>query len=130
MEKFQAFLLRASTSRSIFGAASSASQTRQVILLEDLPNILHPETQKQFHEALQLFVRRSTAGHLNAAPVVIVISDAGMRGESAEDGTAGQKVWKSKEAADVRSVVPPDLLNSPYVTQIRFVGNLVQLGRY
>lgn len=117
MEKFQAFLLRASTSRSVFDAASSTSKPRQVILLEDLPNILHPETQTQFHEALQLFVQRSSS-YTEAAPLVIIISDAGLRGESGEDIN---RSWKPKEAFDIRSVLPPDLLHSPYTTEIRFV---------
>jgi cell cycle checkpoint protein len=89
------------------------------VLLEDLPNILHPETQTQFHEALQQYIQRSTTTYVDAAPVVIVISDAGLRGESGDDAGAGQSTWKTKDAVDVRSVIPPGLLHSPFTTQIK-----------
>ncbi|KAI0368564.1 Rad17-domain-containing protein [Pilatotrama ljubarskyi] len=143
-DKFQAFLTRASSCRSIFPsqpstqpsssqafrsspllpsssttstAVPSASPTkRQLILLEDLPNILHPATQASFHSALEAFVN-STEG--SVAPLVIIISDAGLRGENPEEDTPR---WKSRtnEAMDVRNVLPPSLLHSPYVTQISF----------
>jgi cell cycle checkpoint protein len=119
MEKFRAFLLRASTCRSIFGSASSDANSRQIILLEDLPNILHTETQTQFHEVIQQFIQRTTTTYTGAAPLVIVISDAGLRGESGDDAGAGQITWTSKEIVDVRSVIPSNLIHSPYVTQIK-----------
>ena len=140
-KKFQAFLLRAATCRPIFASPlstqssqhtqsshksqsqSSTTSTqgngsfrRQVILLEDLPNILHPPTQAAFHAALEAFVSFSES---TVAPLVLIISDAGLRGEDAEADTSR---WRSraKEAMDVRNVLPPSLLNSPYVTQIRY----------
>ncbi|KAI0674065.1 Rad17-domain-containing protein [Trametes maxima] len=131
-DKFQAFLTRASTcptrassqashssqlpSSSSSSAASSSTPKRQLILLEDLPNVLHPTTQVSFHAALEKFV--STA-ESSVAPLVIIISDAGLRGENGEeDGSR----WKSRnrEAMDVRNVLSPSLLNSPYVTQVSF----------
>ncbi|CDO73910.1 hypothetical protein BN946_scf185016.g67 [Trametes cinnabarina] len=146
-EKFQAFLTRASSCRPLFScrphtqtsplqssqksSSSSASVTgfststspstcpskRQLILLEDLPNILHPPTQVEFHAALEAFVASPEGG---VAPLVIIISDAGLRGEGAED--EGGSRWKSrgKEVVDVRNVLPASLLRSPYVTQISF----------
>ncbi|EIW56046.1 Rad17-domain-containing protein [Trametes versicolor FP-101664 SS1] len=141
-EKFSGFLTRASSCRSIFSStpdaqplsqaapssqlppSSSSSTTlhtpsppkRQLILLEDLPNILHPPTQAAFHTALESFTSSPEAG---VAPLVIIISDAGVRGENPED--EGQR-WKSrtKETMDVRNVLSPNLLHSPYVTQISF----------
>ncbi|KAI0353325.1 hypothetical protein OH77DRAFT_1483691 [Trametes cingulata] len=144
-DKFQAFLTRASSCRPIFSSQPSAQPTssqasrssqlppssssssttatpaasppkRQLILLEDLPNILHPATQASFHAALEAFVA-SPEG--SVAPLVIIISDAGVRGENPEEDIPR---WKSrtKEAMDVRNVLPPSLLHSPYVTQISF----------
>ncbi|OSD07710.1 Rad17-domain-containing protein [Trametes coccinea BRFM310] len=140
-EKFQAFLTRASSCRPLFSSQPSTQRSssqasprpppisssstvsgtppskRQLILLEDLPNILHPPTQAAFHAALETFVAASEG---SVAPLVVVISDAGLRGEGAED--EGGTRWKSrgKEAMDVRNVLPPSLLHSPYVTQISF----------
>ncbi|KAI0763953.1 Rad17-domain-containing protein [Trametes elegans] len=141
-DKFQAFLTRASSCRPIFtsqSSAQSASQAsrssqltpsrsssvvaphasplrRQLIVLEDLPNVLHPATQASFHAALEAFV----ASPENAvSPLVIIVSDAGLRGEVGEDdGTR----WKSrsKEAMDIRNILSNSLLTSPYVTQISF----------
>ncbi|PIL27277.1 hypothetical protein GSI_10424 [Ganoderma sinense ZZ0214-1] len=135
-DKFRTFLGRASTCRPIFASQSSTSHTQstqgsrissssasstgagssrqRIILLEDLPNVLYPPTQSSFHAALEDFVDTPDRG---AAPLVIIISDAGLRGEDAEDGGARWKS-RSKEAMDVRNVLPPNLLRSPYVTQI------------
>ena len=138
-DKFRTFLGRASTCRPIFTSQSSTSQTQstqgsrmsvssasssgagssrqRVILLEDLPNILHSATQTSFHAALEDFVETPDGG---AAPLVIIISDAGLRGEDGEERGARWKS-RSKEAMDVRNVLPPNLLRSPYVTQIKCV---------
>ncbi|EMD36255.1 hypothetical protein CERSUDRAFT_52549 [Gelatoporia subvermispora B] len=129
-EKFQAFLARAGRCHSIFSAStqsqppssavsggssvSSASQPkRQIILLEDLPNILHPGTRDAFHDSLNAFVG---AGEFGVAPMIIIISDTGVRGEGG-DGDVGSSTnaWRARrEAVDVRSVLPPNLLASPF----------------
>ena len=141
VDKFRTFLTRASTCRPIFSSQTSASHTqstqgsrtsqvpassssssrgasssrRQVILLEDLPNILHAATQSSFHAALDDFVRAPDGG---VSPLVIIVSDAGLRGEDAEEGGARWRS-RSKDAIDVRNVLPPHLLNSPYVTHTK-----------
>lgn len=112
------------SSASISASQSSASvptakpyEKRQVILVEDLPNILHPGTQAAFHVALEAFVALPDT---SAAPLVLIVSDAGLRGEDTEaDGAGGSTSWRrAKEAVDIRSVLPPQLVGSPYVTQI------------
>ena len=108
-----------STSASASTPAKPALQKRhQLILLEDLPNILHPGTQAAFHAALEAFVALP-----GGAPLVLVLSDAGLRGEDADVADGGTGGWRSRarEAVDVRSALPPGLLNSPYVTQIVWV---------
>ncbi|KAI8970634.1 Rad17-domain-containing protein [Trametes punicea] len=138
-EKFRAFLTRASSCRPIFSSQSSTqsssqaselppssssssraskalSAQQQLILLEDLPNILHPSTRASFQSSLESFVSSSEGG---VAPLVIIISDAGLRGEGLEDDNSKWKS-RSKEALDVRNVLPPSLLHSPFVTQISF----------
>ncbi|KII85455.1 hypothetical protein PLICRDRAFT_56696 [Plicaturopsis crispa FD-325 SS-3] len=125
MDKFEAFLTRALTCQNIFASAGSSStssqradSTRQVVLLEDLPNILHAKTQERFHAALNALVNVPAPG----APVVIVISDAGVRGgvadERMDEGGGGGK-W-GKDVVDIRSVIPSTLLGGPFVTQISF----------
>lgn len=98
-------------------AASQSSPKKQVILLEDLPNILHPETQKSFHGILKSFVLSGTP----ITPLVIIMSDAGTRGESRDESIAQGGGWGGKDTVDVRSVIPKDLLGGPYLTQIRLV---------
>ncbi|KAI0084967.1 Rad17 cell cycle checkpoint protein-domain-containing protein [Irpex rosettiformis] len=132
-DKFHAFLSRATSSNSILSATKASSsysyspsssqrplsrdQGRRVVLLEDLPNILHPPTQTAFQSSLYSAVMNQGASF----PIVIVISDAGARGESDSDGLPSQ-TWKGKgrEVVDIRTVLPPSLLHSPYVTQISF----------
>lgn len=59
---------------------------------------------------------------LGVAPVVIIVSDAGVRGEVADErmsagGGGGGGAW-GKDVVDIRSVLPSGLLHSSYVTQI------------
>ncbi|KAG6817375.1 hypothetical protein H0H87_009562 [Tephrocybe sp. NHM501043] len=132
--KFEAFLNRASSCHNIFttaasktsGVASQLSQSsaritqRHIILLEDLPNILHSDTQTQFHSALQALVTLPISNR--PVPVVIIVSDAGVRGEAADERISNGGGWrKTKEGiVDIRTVLPRDLLSGPFVTQIGF----------
>lgn len=124
-EKFHKFLTRAASCRSIFGPQSTSStpappSKRHIILLEDLPNILHAPTQQAFHASLEALVAGSAPA---IAPVVLVISDAGVRGETGDDASASVAPWRggAREAVDFRSVIPPSLWHSPFVTQISSV---------
>ncbi|KAG1776322.1 Rad17 cell cycle checkpoint protein-domain-containing protein [Suillus placidus] len=127
-DKFQAFLTRASSCYNIFvpstqslpSTSSSHPSNRHLILLEDLPNILHLPTQARFHDALQSLCGSSES----APPVVIIISDSGLRGENAYnddswDGAGGAR-WSKKETIDIRNLLGADLSISPYVTRIAF----------
>ena len=120
LDKFRAFLTRASTSRSVFGGSSSRSTARQAILLEDLPNVLHADSQQKFHDALRLFVQRQISQDGVYIPLVVIMSDVGTRGEL-EDLVGSNSFRGRKEALDIRSALPADLLSAPYVTQIRLV---------
>ena len=109
--KFEVFLTRASTCLDIFSASSSKNPVKKrVILLEDLPNILHQKTQTQFHEALNSLVTLPPSNP--PVPVIIIISDAGLRGESSDERRAEGGGWVKDraQAMDVRTVVPKNLL--------------------
>jgi cell cycle checkpoint protein len=143
-QKFQAFLTRASTCQSIFSTSDATSRTshsslhtppsthcpsqdqsttvrvtippsrKHIILLEDLPNILHSKTQDSFHSSLQALV---DSPNPSIAPIVIIVSDSGVRGEASDEKLAQGGGW-GKDVVDIRSVLSPALLASPYVTQI------------
>ena len=118
LDKFQAFLTRASTSRSVFGGSSSRPSARQVILLEDLPNILHADSREKFHDALRLFVQRQISQNGEYVPLVIIMSDVGVRGEL--EDTGGSNSFRGRrEVLEIRTALPADLLSAPHVTQIR-----------
>ncbi|KAL5483394.1 RAD17 [Sanghuangporus weigelae] len=139
-QKFEAFLIRATSCRQLLSASnqtttsssrtripsssSSSSNlafgsnfgTRQIVLLEDLPNILHQPTQDVFHTVLESFVTS-----VQSTPLVIIISDAATRGEVRDERLAqGGGHWFSRETVDIRTVLPSSLLNGPYVTQVIF----------
>ncbi|KAF9481743.1 Rad17-domain-containing protein [Pholiota conissans] len=120
--KFEAFLTRASTCNNVFSGSSNNSQasTKRVILLEDLPNIFHTDTQTRFHEALTSLVTSSLSSP--PTPLVVIISDAGMRGEASDERRAEGGGWGKDKAQvlDVRTVLSKDLLGGPYVTEIGF----------
>ncbi|KAF4571431.1 Cell cycle checkpoint protein rad17 [Pleurotus pulmonarius] len=110
--KFQNFMSRATTCTNSLFPSNGAEQ--QVILLEDLPNILHQDTQAKFHALLESLVDlpRST-------PIVMILSDAGVRGETGvEEGSSWRR--NTSSAVDVRSAIPKSLLTGPYVTHIAF----------
>ncbi|KAL0959331.1 hypothetical protein HGRIS_014592 [Hohenbuehelia grisea] len=111
--KFANFLNRATACRSIFDSTPNASTSRHVILLEDLPNILHSNVQAHFHEALESLVASETS-----APVIIIISHAGLRGESEEGSSLSLN--QKDGIVDIRTVLPKSMLHGPYVTQIDF----------
>ncbi|KAJ7650689.1 Rad17 cell cycle checkpoint protein-domain-containing protein [Roridomyces roridus] len=116
--KFETFLERASTCQNLFEAASSSAKKRQLILVEDFPNILHSDTQVRFHAALNALVSSPTDPPV---PVVVIVSDAGLRGEASDERLANGSWGKDRDQAlDIRSVLPKDLLHGPYVTQIAF----------
>ncbi|KAJ7703372.1 hypothetical protein B0H16DRAFT_1747969 [Mycena metata] len=83
--KFEAFLTRASTCQTIFADASD----RGAKLSPDPPNILHAATQQRFHAALQSLIG---APHVDPVPVVVIVSDAGTRGEAWDERLASG-VW-------------------------------------
>ncbi|KAI0317547.1 Rad17 cell cycle checkpoint protein-domain-containing protein [Amylostereum chailletii] len=135
MDKFETFLGRVGSYRSVFDATNTVVKSRKpssqsrsqsqpqlkkppsktIILLEDLPNILHPGTRARFHDALKARVMASAQ-----VPIVVVISDAGVRGEDEEPGVRSTGGWaKRQEAVDVRTVLPPGL-GAAYSTEIAF----------
>ncbi|KAI0262615.1 Rad17 cell cycle checkpoint protein-domain-containing protein [Gloeopeniophorella convolvens] len=104
-DMFSNFLGRAGAYTSVFAPAR-----RKVVLVEDLPNVLHPAVRTRFHDALRAHVERAS----DSTPVVLVISDAGVRAEGESSSS------RSKElVVDVRTVVPPGL-PAHLFTEIRF----------
>lgn len=134
-DKFQAFLTRAMTCNSIFShrnttqrhsesqSSTQRSSKRQLILLEDLPNLLHQPTQVRFQAALRsLCIPTSNLSEPPGPPIVIIVSDSGLRAEQPNDDTwdggSNGRRWDKKEVLDIRNVLGPELLTSPYVTCI------------
>ncbi|KAG8998506.1 Cell cycle checkpoint protein rad17 [Tulasnella sp. 427] len=136
--KFQTFLERASTYHTLSFTPTHLSSfslsqhpsampppvqppqpptnQKQLILIEDLPNITHLPTRESFHAALIAF---ANAPDPPACPIVFVISNAGSRGE-AKDERGGWGKREVEDGVDVRSVVPRELLGGPYVIEIQF----------
>jgi len=82
------------------------------VLVEDLPNILHPAVRSRFHDALQAHVDRAC----DVAPLVLVVSDAGVRAEGDSSGVRSRDM-----VIDARTVVPPGLSSTSFFTEIRSV---------
>ncbi|KAH9060573.1 Rad17-domain-containing protein [Lactarius vividus] len=96
---FATFLARAGAYTSIFTSAR-----QKLVLVEDLPNILHPAIRARFHDALRTHVEHGPS----VAPVVLVVSDAGLCVEASSNGSS-----------NARAVVPPGL-PAHLFTEIRF----------
>ncbi|CAE7143696.1 unnamed protein product [Rhizoctonia solani] len=133
--KLASFLERASVYESLslnaISNATSGSSTKddqkrpeskhKILLLEDFPSLSHPRVRSAFHAALTRFAEATppsstTVSSLSYPPLVLIISDAGLRA----DDTAPYSSFHKEDVLDVRSVLPPTLLGSHYVTQIKF----------
>ena len=100
-------MTRAGAYTSVF-----ASARRKIVFLEDLPNILHPSVRSRFHDALRAHVERAW----DVAPLVLVVSDAGLCAEGDSNGGRGRDL-----VIDVRTVVPPGLSSGSHFSEIRSV---------
>ncbi|PFH51634.1 hypothetical protein AMATHDRAFT_2909 [Amanita thiersii Skay4041] len=131
--KFETFFNRATNCRNLLplvemsGATSSQqsqkaqnANSRHIVLLEDLPNILHSSTQARFHATLRCLVDRPPSDP--PVPVVIIISDSRPRGEAYDEhGVYSRgRNGDGEGVIDIRTVIPRDLLGGPYVTNIGF----------
>lgn len=119
-------MTRASAYQNVFVGPSQAKTKRRIILLEDIPNILHEKTQARFHEALNALVTSPPSNP--PVPLVVIVSDAGLRGIALDERMSdGGGLRKDKQVVDVRSVLSKDLLGGPYVTEIRYSNSTVHL---
>lgn len=91
---------------------------RKIILLEDLPNVLHLGTQARFHAVLRSFAETPSEPPV---PIVIIISDTQTVGEANDERVARGRYRNAdgEGVVDIRTVLPRDLLGGPYVTSIR-----------
>lgn len=104
-DAFANFLARAGAYTSIFTNAR-----QKLVLVEDLPNILHPAVRTRFHDAIRAHVERGPS----VAPVVLVVSDVGLCVEASSNGSSSRDV-----VIDARTVLPPGL-PAHFFTEIRF----------
>lgn len=98
---------------------NSSARAHKILLLEDFPALSHPRVRSTFHAALVRFAETAPPPpphppNLVYPPLVIVISDAGLR--------AGDTFSSSRDdVLDIRTVLPSALIGSHYVTQIKCV---------
>jgi cell cycle checkpoint protein len=102
---------RASDMRPLSAASSSMSKIsrRQVILLEDLPNLLHGPTLETFQSAIAQHIKTSDT------PIVLIVSDAGSRGQFKDE-----EGWSNRQTSvvDVRMILPTPLLHDSATLQV------------
>jgi len=103
---------RASDMKPLTGTVSSSATKifqRQVILLEDLPNLLHGPTLETFQSAITQHIKASDT------PVVLIVSDAGSRGQFKDE-----EGWFNRQASvvDVRTILPTSLLHNSATLQV------------
>jgi len=115
LDPFATFLTRAGAYTSVFTSAR-----RKIVLVEDLPNILHPAVRSRFHDAVRAHVERAW----DVAPLVLVVSDAGVCAEGYSNGNGGSGSSRARDLViDARTVVPPGLssASSQHFSEIRSV---------
>ncbi|KAJ3725037.1 Rad17 cell cycle checkpoint protein-domain-containing protein [Lentinula guzmanii] len=129
--KFRLFLERASKCQNVFKTSSTPlspysssssslnpTQTQRIILLEDLPNILHASIRSQFQDVIRSLIENADP---DPVPIIIIVSDSGMRGEAGDERLVNGAWGHDDEGAfDIRSLLPKDVLHGPYVEEIKF----------
>ena len=110
-DTFRTFLTRATALRPLLANAvsrSSSTEANQVVLVEDLPNLSHGPSLQSFQAAILQYLEGSPG-----APLVIIVSDSGMRGEGKDESS-----WSRSDSINIRTILPPAILNSAYVTHV------------
>ncbi|CAG8692718.1 13936_t:CDS:2, partial [Acaulospora colombiana] len=92
------------------GQKSQPKHSRDVILLEDLPNLHHDGTLHSFQRVVIDHLERSEI------PIILIISDVGLRGEHKDE-----EGWRrsSSSTIDAYNILPKSTLQGPLVTTIR-----------
>lgn len=85
--------------------------SRQVLLVEDLPNVLNDQVASETHASLQSFLFQS------GPPLVILVSDVDIR--DPDQNHEGGFRDKSR-AITIRNLLPPSILDGPYCRAIKF----------
>ncbi|KAH6904280.1 Rad17 cell cycle checkpoint protein-domain-containing protein [Coprinopsis sp. MPI-PUGE-AT-0042] len=121
--KFETFFNRAARCSNLTFSnkgKARAQPKRQLVLLEDLPNILHSKVQSSFHDCLRALVESTLSDP--PVPVVIIISDTGLRGEARDERIAGGGGW-GKERDQVVDIlfnpIAPTLMRKALQTMIQ-----------
>ncbi|KAH7100697.1 P-loop containing nucleoside triphosphate hydrolase protein [Auriculariales sp. MPI-PUGE-AT-0066] len=114
--KFSNFLARAASYSTVVGTSSLVTRQR-IVVLEDLPNVLHPIVLSHFQAALLSFVEQP---HDQSCPLVIIVSDAGVRGELRDEHGFGGSGAHETSTVSIRTLLPMQLQQSQFVAQVAF----------
>ncbi|EJT99612.1 Rad17-domain-containing protein [Dacryopinax primogenitus] len=88
--------------------STAGTSAARLLLLEDLPNVLHADTRQAFQSYIQGLVESGTG-----PPIVLIVSESGSR-------AMGADTWRREEKWDIRNILGPRLMNSPYMMEIQF----------
>jgi cell cycle checkpoint protein len=99
-----------SPSKSHSNISSNAlSNRKRIILIEDLPNVSHPTVRKTVHDSL----RQLAFSNRTMFPLVMIVTDTiAHRDFMSESGNFGG-VGSGDGIANLRTLVPVDVLHSP-----------------
>ncbi|TIB75843.1 checkpoint protein Rad24 [Wallemia mellicola] len=112
-KRFSNFLGKSATYKPL--SFDNERSNKQLILVEDLPNVLEYTTREASHDALR---GHCLDGRTPNVPIVIIVSDSGVRGTG---GNADEMVQTTnRDVVDARMVVPRDILDGPFCTTIHF----------
>lgn len=115
---------------------ASSSNSRRVILLEDLPNLSHPSTYASFQSILLQYLQSSTSttnADLLPPPIILIIStslpkfddeswitEGAAGGGGGGNGGAANWIERKKSTRDVRNVLDQNIRDHPTFAEIMF----------
>lgn len=114
-KQFATYLGKAATYRRLSFNGERNTNQRQLILVEDLPNVLETQTREATHQALRAHCLSVQSQN---TPLVIIVSDTGTRGTGGSADEASS--FLNKQVIDARLVVPSDVLDEPYCQTLHF----------
>ena len=100
--------------------ASSAASGGQIILVEDLPNVANLATREAVHSAIRAYAHSRRATY----PLIFIVTDTTIT--NGADGSRSRGL-SMDETVTIKSLIPVDILQSPYCTQIAYVQQLSSL---
>lgn len=108
-------------SNFLVGCRYRGNNQNSIILVEDLPNIAHYDTKRQFNNAVNDWIRRRVSNYEDRPPcLAIIITEVEADGESSSSSRNALSRYTNPSSIVTECVLIREILTSPKVRRIKF----------